>query len=120
MWSLVLQKMLIEFVLDILYFPLWWYGEGAKKVFMGCINLIREGNMMMSPGLWLKNIFVPMFGQTDLQGRLVSFLMRFFNVVFRSIGLVIWIVFSLLLFLLWVVFPMFVLFMLVTSFVPII
>jgi len=26
--------------------------------------------------VWLKNLFAPMFGQTDWQGRLISFFMR--------------------------------------------
>lgn len=107
--------MLIELVLDIVYFPVWWYTAGARHALLFCVDLVRQGNMQMAPGLWLKNIFVPMFGQYDIQGRIVSFMMRFFNVIFRSIGLLIWTLVCVALFVLWVVFPMGVLYMLTIS-----
>ncbi len=59
----------------------------------------------MSPGLWLKNIFVPMFGQYDWQGRLVSFFMRLVQVVVRSVALVFWLIACLVLFVLWLALP---------------
>ena len=107
--------MFLELVLDIFYFPIWWYSDGARGVFVFCLNMIKDVNAMMSPGLWLKNIFVPMFGQYDLQGRLVSILMRFFNVIFRTIGLLIWVVLMLVLFFVWVLLPMMVLYFLTDS-----
>ncbi|MBI2436979.1 MAG: hypothetical protein HYV41_04535 [Candidatus Magasanikbacteria bacterium] len=116
MFLLVLQRMLLEFVLDIVYFPIWWYIGGAEHALKFCIGLLRDANGMLAPGLWLKNIFVPMFGQYDWQGRIVSFFMRLANVIFRSIGLVIWFVIVMILFFMWVLFPMFVLYMLLTSF----
>lgn len=81
-----------------------------------CIDLVKDGNENFSPGLWLKNIFVPMFGQTDWQGRIMSFFMRLVNVIGRSIALFIWIFIIFCLFFLWVLFPLFVLFQTLQSF----
>lgn len=116
MWVLVLQRMLLELILDILYFPFWWYTAGAKKALIGCFHWWQDANINLAPGLWLKNIFVPMFGQRDWQGRLMSFFIRFFNVIFRTIGLLIWTVVILVIFALWLVFPLFVMYMLYESF----
>ncbi len=112
---LIFQRMLIELVLDIVYFPIWWYTAGARHALLFCVGLVRQGNMQMAPGLWLKNIFVPMFGQYDWQGRIVSFMMRFFNVIFRSIGLFVWTLVCFVLFVLGVIFPMFVIYMLLIA-----
>lgn len=34
--------------------------------------------------LWLKNIGVPLYGQTDIVGRLFSFLLRLVNIIIRG------------------------------------
>lgn len=101
MWILILQRIALDFLLSIIYFPFWWYSGGIKKAGIYSLNLFLSGNSSLAPGLWLKNIFVPMFGQTDWQGRLVSVLMRFVNIIFRALALVLWAVVAILVFLLW-------------------
>ncbi len=115
MWLLILQRLTLEFVLDFLYAPIWWYTKGAKRAILFSAHMVAEGNAQFAPGLWLVNIFVPMFGQYDWQGRLVSFFVRLMNVIFRSILLLIWIVFSLLMFCVWLIVPAFVVYMLIRS-----
>ena len=107
MWILVFQRLLIDFFIDIFYFPVWWYSAGAKRALIGCWHLIREANISMAPGLWLKNIFVPMFGQRDWQGRIMSFFMRLVNVIGRGIALFIWSASVFALFFIWLGFPIF-------------
>jgi len=120
MFFILLQRMLLELLWDIVYFPIWWYSDGARRALLFCVALVRDVNAMLAPGLWLKNIFVPMFGQSDFQGRLVSFMMRFFNFIFRSIGLFIWLILVVVLFFIWILLPMFVIFMFVDSFISLI
>lgn len=38
--------------------------------------------------VWIKNLFVPMYGMYDWQSRLISFFMRLAQIVFRGIGVV--------------------------------
>lgn len=115
MFLILLQKMVLEFLWDIVYFPIWWYSDGARRSLLFCGRLIRDVNAMLAPGLWFKNMFVPMFGQYDLQGRLVSFIMRFFNTLFRTIGLLIWVVLVVALFFAWILLPLVVVFFLTDS-----
>lgn len=115
-WILVLQRIFLEFILDFLLFPFWWYTVGVKHALGYCFNLLRDGNEMLAPGLWFKNIFVPMFGQTDWQGRLVSFVMRLGNAIGRTIALVAWLIMTVALFVLWLVSPVLIVYMLVISF----
>lgn len=117
MWIFVLQRLTLEFLFDFFYFPLWWYTGGAKQAVKYCFGLLQDANMFLAPGLWLKNIFVPMFGQTDWQGRIMSFFMRLVNILFRSLGLFISLVVVLLLFTIWLALPVFVFYMLYLSLV---
>ncbi len=105
MWILVLQRIALDFALDVLYFPVWWYTAGAKNVFIACGKSIQTANRNMAPGLWLKNLFVPMFGQTDWQGRIMSVFMRLVNVIGRGIALFFWSVVVVLLFFVWLFIP---------------
>ena len=107
MWLLILRRVTIDFFLDFFYFPIWWYSAGAMQTFRFCIHLVKISNSRLAPGLWLKNIFVPMYGQYDWQGRIMSFFMRCMNVVFRSAALLIWAVFCAVFFILWFLFPIF-------------
>ncbi|MBD3311492.1 MAG: hypothetical protein GF349_03280 [Candidatus Magasanikbacteria bacterium] len=105
MWVLVLQRMVAEILLDLLYFPIWWYSGGLKNAYYFCKNIFQTANSYLAPSLWLKNIAVPMFGQYDWQGRLVSLFMRIINIIGRSIALFFVLIFVLFLFLLWPTMP---------------
>ncbi len=114
---LVLQRLLLEFALDFLYFPLWWYTDGTRRAFLFVVDMIKNGNDQLAPGLWLKNIFVPMFGQIDWQGRLMSIFIRLINVLGRTLALTIWCIVAALLFIFWLALPVSVGYMFVQSFV---
>lgn len=105
MTILILQRLLLEAVLDIFYFPIWWYTKGALHALRWCFNLLRLGNQNLAPGLWLANLFVPMFGQFDWQGRIVSFLMRLVQIFARTVALFVWCILCLVLFLGWLILP---------------
>jgi hypothetical protein len=90
MWVLIFQRLTIEFFFDLVYFPVWWYTVGLMRHAKSCWGMFQSGNEQMAPGLWLRNLFVPMFGQYDWQGRIVSFFIRLLNVFGRTIGLCIW------------------------------
>lgn len=115
MTLLVIQRIILEFLLDIIYLPLWWYTGGVKNALFFCWHLLQAGNLRLAPGLWLRNIFVPMFGQADWRGRLVSFFMRVVNVIGRSIALFFWLLIVVFIFGLWLAFPIFVVYMLSLS-----
>ena len=102
---IILQRLFLEAVLDILYFPVWWYTKGAVHALRWCFNLLKTGNENLAPGLWLANLFVPMFGQFDWQGRIVSFLMRLVQIFARTVALAVWVSLCFILFLGWLALP---------------
>jgi hypothetical protein len=115
MYILILQRLLLEAVFDIFYFPIWWYTGGALRAGRYCLALFLHGNLVLAPGLWLRNIFVPMYGQYDWQGRLISFVMRVIQIIARGIALIVWLAGCLGLFALWFIFPVVVVWSLIRS-----
>ncbi len=105
MWILVLQRIFFEAVLDLLYFPLWWYTGGVWHALKWAMSMFQDGNRTLLPLLWLKNLTVPMFGQYDWQGRIISFIMRFIQFVVRSIALLFWFFVCIILFCIWLILP---------------
>ena len=92
---------------DILYWPIWWYSAGLARAGMRMVNSVSHGNQVLGVSLWAKNLFRPMFGQYDWQGRLISFFVRFFQIIFRTIALLLWLIVSVIVFLLWIIIPLF-------------
>jgi len=105
MYILVLQRLLVEALWDIGYFPLWWYTLGAKRALLWCWDFLKLGNRNLAPGLWLRNIFVPMYGQYDWQGRIISFFMRSVQILARMFALLMWLILSLFLWIIWLALP---------------
>ncbi|MFH1790193.1 MAG: hypothetical protein ABH832_03975 [bacterium] len=102
---IIFQRILLEAIADLLYFPIWWYTGGLFHAIKWCIEFFKLGNSRLGPFLWLRYIFTPMFGQWDWQGRIISFFMRLANVIIRLVLLAMWMIFCSFLFLLWVMIP---------------
>ena len=71
--------LLVDLIGELLYFPIWWYTQGLKRVVLYVFNSIKDTNRNLAVGLMFKSLFKPMFGQYDRQGRLISF---FFRLIF--------------------------------------
>lgn len=107
MFFLAFQRILFQLLLDIVYFPLWWYTRGFGKVVIGIYHSLEDANASFAPGLWLRNIFTPMYGQRDIEGRLMSVFMRIVNIIGRTIALLIWAFVLWIALLLWLFLPVF-------------
>ncbi|NQT49174.1 hypothetical protein HQ571_00615 [Candidatus Kuenenbacteria bacterium] len=105
-----LKFVLKDNLLDILYWPVWWYTTGLKKALGQMKTTILQGNNELALTLWIKNLFVPMFAQYDWRGRIISFFMRLVNIIIRALIFLFWIIFSLIVFLFWLSLPIFLIF----------
>ena len=70
-------------------FPVWWYGQGLQDVIQWAWDGLVYRWRSYGVKLWLKNILVPMYGQYDLTGRLVSVFMRLVFIIARSVAWVV-------------------------------
>lgn len=110
------SKFFLELIFDVLYFPVWWYGPGTKMSFLWTVRQIKEFEYQLGVGIWIKNIFVPMYGQDDWQGRLISFFMRVFQIIVRTGALAVFVAVFFALFLAWLAIPLLAGGMLIKSF----
>lgn len=90
---------------DFVYFPIWWETHGVVRIVRWALARLRGSAARLGLAVWLKNLFVPMYGQYDVGGRIVSFFMRFFQIIFRFALLLILFVIFILLILLWIAAP---------------
>lgn len=111
-----LQYVLVELIGDILYWPIWWYSKGLIKTALFCLDQIKDQEQRLGISIWLKNLFTPMFGQYDIEGRLISFFARLIQIIFRVFLLIIWVVIMLILFLIWLVLPIFIVYQIIDNF----
>lgn len=96
-------------LLDTIIAPLWWYGRGLASAYNTVVAMVVGVWRAMGVWMWARHIFTPMFQQYDWQGRIISFFMRLFQVVVRSIGAILGTVGVLIGFVAYIIVPLFLL-----------
>ncbi|OGY86418.1 MAG: hypothetical protein A2458_00705 [Candidatus Kerfeldbacteria bacterium RIFOXYC2_FULL_38_9] len=101
---------LVDLILNIFYFPVWWYTTGVLKV----LNLINKEISSLAGALRLKTLFrflfKPMFGLTDRWSLVISIGVRLVHFFVLSLVTLLYTVVLVLLFLLWLILPFFILY----------
>jgi len=98
----------LDIIREILYFPIWWYTKGLAMAANFSWQRIKNMEVRLGVKVWIVNIFKPMFGQHDIAGVLISFFMRIFQIIGRTLVLILWTVIMILVFFVWIVLPLFV------------
>lgn len=88
--SLAFRYFGIDVLWGIVRFPAWWYTRGLAIVLAWTLDAFRSANASFGFTAWLRNIFVPMYGETEWTGRLISFGVRCFMIFFRGLGVLGW------------------------------
>lgn len=99
-----------DFLGDFLAFPLWWYSKGTVKIIQFIMEKTSQRAYTLSLRIWIKNLFVPMYGQYDIAGRIISFILRIFVLMYRLILFIIWFIVLLCLLGIWLFGPIAVLY----------
>jgi len=79
-----------QFVRECLLLPFWWYGAGLMKILQWYRDSLASVSALFGLRVWVKNLFVPMYGDTAFVGRLISFAVRLFVIIVRGFGVFIW------------------------------
>ena len=106
-----------EVLIDFIKFPIWWYSAGLVTAAKRFSRHLKFGLQYTGLKVWLLSIFKPMFGETSFQGRLISFFMRLFLLIFRTISMVVWLIVSLVILIFWVTLPPFIIYMIIRQIV---
>lgn len=105
MFFQTLRAVLGATVADFFYTPIWWYTRGLWKQMRGSMGSLNARADTLAVDVWMKNIFVPMYGQYDIVGRLISFFMRVAQIIGRMIALIVWGALLLVWLLVWILIP---------------
>ena len=81
------KLLLVDLVGSVVWFPVWWYTKGLNRILHATTNAMRYRAQSYAFGVWIRNFFVPMYGQYDWTGRLISVFMRFVVLIGRLIAL---------------------------------
>ena len=98
-------QIIISLILEIVYFPIWWYSAGFFRFLKNVWRFFRGRERDLGFLIWFKNIFVPMYGQYDFMGRVISFMIRSVQIIFRGLILAFWGLISLVMVLVWIAAP---------------
>lgn len=111
-----LKFVLIELIGDILYWPIWWYSKGTLNTALFCLDQIKKQEEFLGLSIWVKNIFTPMFGQYDWEGRIISFFARLVQIIFRAIFMLVWIILIIIILISWLLLPIFIGYQIIINF----
>ncbi|MFH0874210.1 MAG: hypothetical protein V1846_05235 [Candidatus Komeilibacteria bacterium] len=103
-WASV-KYFFIELIGDVLYFPLWWYTVGFSQLLISRAKNLRSLERHLALGLLARSLFMPMFGQYDRAGRIISFFMRLVILIGRVIYFIVLTFVNLLLIIVWLALP---------------
>ncbi len=72
----------------ILGLPIWWYGRGLTALLKQLSQSVFDVSKSLSLRVWMKNLFVPMYGETSFAGRAISFGIRLVMIFVRGLGVI--------------------------------
>lgn len=104
----LVKFLLADVIGDALYFPLWWYSRGLLRFLKAVWGRLRNLAARLGLGVWTRYLFTPMFGQYDATGRIISFFVRVFQILVRSVLMLAAFFFALAVLFVYVALPIFV------------
>lgn len=107
------SQIIFGLVKDFVFLPVWWYSRGLFELVGKIGDFWLDSLKGLNLVVWIKNIFVPMYGQRDFAGVLISVFMRIIQIIFRGIGFIFLLVFGLAVILIWLALPILILWQIV-------
>jgi hypothetical protein len=105
-----LKYVFLELIGKLIYFPVWWYSSGTKKVLIFVGRQISGVANAMGLSILSKNLLKPMYGDYSRSGRIISFFMRLIQFFFLTIAITVWSIVMFVFFILWLLLPIIVIY----------
>ncbi|MDD4607176.1 MAG: hypothetical protein PHS07_02455 [Patescibacteria group bacterium] len=80
-----------EIILDFIYFPIWWYSGGLKKMWHWVCQQIILGQRGLGITIQFRYLFKPMYGDYSKSGRLISFFVRLIKLAIFLLIFLLWV-----------------------------
>lgn len=98
-----------DIVGDLLYWPLWWYSRGFARFLQRRRHSIKEFEEDIGLTVWIVNWTKPMYGQYDLAGKIISFIIRTFGIMLKLLMMAFYLLLQVVIVLVWLLAPPFLL-----------
>ncbi len=108
---ITLKFIFVDVIGDFLYWPIWWYSFGLRDRLVWFMEQVKTTWKLLAIDLWLKNFFVPMYGDRSILGRAISLVFRLLILVWKLIWFFIWVVVVMCVVFLWIAAPVVVVYM---------
>lgn len=108
-----LKYVFLELIGKVLYFPVWWYSSGTKKVLFFVGREIAGVANALGIIILFKNLLKPMYGDYSKSGRIISFFVRIVQYVFLLIAITIWSLLMVILLIAWLILPIIIIYSIV-------
>lgn len=102
-----LQHALFSLIMQFLFFPIWWYTGGAKKILFFAITEISSIFQSFHIPVLVKFIFAPMFGFRDPASRAISICVRIVHFALMLVASAFLSIFWIAVLIVWLVLPPF-------------
>ena len=104
----IFKLVFVDLILEIIYFPFWWYSSGLYRTGVFCLKQIKKQWNNIGLGINFKFLFKPMYAQRDFAGRAISFFVRLVQLIFKLFSFLIFVLILVLIFILWILLPLFI------------
>ena len=112
----ILKLVFVDLILEVVYFPLWWYSSGLYKTGVFCLQQIKKQWKNMSLEIHFKFLLKPMYAQRDFAGRAISFFARLVQLIFKLVVFFVFVLIFLVIFLLWIILPIIVIWQIIINY----
>ena len=106
-YKIILKDLFLDTVVEVLYFPVWWYSRGLKKAALFCFLRFKDGWQNLALVIFIKNFFKPMYGQKGWDAYVLSLASHFIHLVFRLFLMFLWALLWVFILFAWVTLPIF-------------
>ena len=84
--------LVLETIGGFFWFPLWWYSFGLQRCLRHAGASLARREETLGIRLWMSTLFQPMYGQTDIQSRVISIVFRIGILFIRMMMLAVWMI----------------------------
>ncbi|MFA5359110.1 MAG: hypothetical protein WC310_04835 [Patescibacteria group bacterium] len=104
-----------DIVGNFLYWPFWWYSSGLAGLIKRRFIALKLFESNIGLAVWVKNWTKPMYGQYDITGKIISFVIRTFFILFKVVLIILYFILQLAMITFWIGIPIFVIFQLMIN-----
>ncbi len=90
-YFLYAPKIIIDFIINILYFIPWWYSKGLVEIVKKSRKFLTRKEEELAIFIWLKNIHKPLYDRYSWQSTIKSVIIRVGQILLRLAILLFWI-----------------------------